>query len=133
MDDAWAEYVGTLNEDLATYFAGLRPRYKTGILSNSFVGAREREQAAYGFEDMCDVVVYSHEEGWLKPDPRIYRVVCERLGVPPHDAVFVDDAPACVEGARRVGMTAITFVDNAQTIAELEDHLNREPVRPHGR
>jgi hypothetical protein len=36
---------------------------------NSFVGAREREQALYGFKDMCDVIVYSHEVGWLKPDP----------------------------------------------------------------
>jgi epoxide hydrolase-like predicted phosphatase len=124
MDDAWAEYVGTLNEDLAGYFAALRPRYKTGILSNSFVGAREREQA-YGFEDMCDVVVYSHEEGWMKPDPRIYRVVCERLDVSPRDVVFLDDRQACVDGARQVGMTAIRFVDNKQAIAELEDHLNR--------
>lgn len=42
MGDAWAEYLGTLNHELAAYFAGLRPRYRTGILSNSFVGARCR-------------------------------------------------------------------------------------------
>ena len=45
MDELWVEYVGRLNEELAEYFASLRPRYRTGILSNSFVGAREREQA----------------------------------------------------------------------------------------
>src|SRR5947209_7216259 len=43
--DLWEEYLGSANTELIDYFAGLRPRYRTGILSNSFVGAREREQA----------------------------------------------------------------------------------------
>ncbi len=49
--DLWTEYLGTLNTDLAAYFASLRPRYRTGIISNSFVGARHREQQRYGFAD----------------------------------------------------------------------------------
>jgi putative hydrolase of the HAD superfamily len=123
MDDVWEEYVGRLNEDLARYFAALRPRYRTGIVSNSFVGAREREQRLYGFEDMCDVVVYSHEEGMKKPDRRIYEIACRRLAVAPREAVFLDDTPECVEGARRAGMHAIRFVSSAQAIAELEEAL----------
>lgn len=120
MGDAWAEYVGTLNDKVAGYFAGLRPRVRTGILSNSFVGAREREQSLYGFEDMCDVIVYSHEVGWCKPDPRIYHAVCDGLGCAPHDAVLLDDLPANVEGARAVGMHGVLFTDTAQAIADLE-------------
>jgi putative hydrolase of the HAD superfamily len=123
MDDAWREYVGTLNQELADWFAGLRPRYRTGILSNSFVGAREREQKLYGFEDMCDVLVYSHEVGWLKPDPRSYQALCGQLGVSPEDAVLLDDLPANVAGARAVGMRAVTYADNAQAIAELSAEL----------
>jgi hypothetical protein len=83
MDDLWAEYLGTLNERLAGYFRAIRPRYRTAILSNSFVGAREREQATYGFEDMCDVVVYSHEEGLEKPDRRFYTDLNAALGTRP--------------------------------------------------
>lgn len=120
MADVWAEYVGTLNAELAAYFAGLRPRYRTGILSNSFVGAREREQALYGFEDMCDVIVYSHEVGCLKPDPRIYHAVCGELGCAPQDAVLVDDVALNIEGARAVGMHGVLFTDTAQAIADLE-------------
>ena len=120
MDDVWAEYLGTLNRELAAYFAGLRPRYRTGILSNSFVGAREREQALYGFEDMCDTIVYSHEVGWRKPDPRVYHAVCDRLETPAGDTVLVDDVPENVAGARAVGMQAVTFTDTVQTIADLE-------------
>jgi epoxide hydrolase-like predicted phosphatase len=124
MNEMWVEYVGTLNHELARYFAALRPRYRTGILSNSFVGAREREQALYGFGEMCDVVVYSHEEGSRKPEARFYRVVCERLGVAASECVFVDDLETCVAGARAIGMRAIRFVDNEQAIRELERLLN---------
>jgi epoxide hydrolase-like predicted phosphatase len=120
MDDAWSEYVGTLNRELADYFVHLRPGFMTGILSNSFVGAREREQEAHHFGDMCDVIVYSHEEGYLKPDPRMYRVVCDRLGVAPEAAVLLDDVQQNVDGASAVGMSGITFTDNRQAIAELE-------------
>ena len=123
MDDAWAEYVGTLNQELARYFASLRPRVRTGILSNSFVGAREREQELYGFEDMCDVIVYSHEVGWMKPDPRIYHAACDRLGCAAEDAALLDDLPANIDGARAVGMHAVLFTDTAQAIADLEGLL----------
>jgi len=74
MADMWTEYLGTLNVELADYFAGLRPRYQTGIISNSFVGAREREQERYHFERMADPIIYSHEVGVAKPDPRIYEL-----------------------------------------------------------
>ena len=81
MADIWREYLGTANTELIEYARRLRPRYRTGILSNSFVGAREREQAAYGFEDLVDEIIYSHECGMSKPDPGIYALACERLRV----------------------------------------------------
>jgi epoxide hydrolase-like predicted phosphatase len=126
MNDVGAEYVGTLNDELVDYFGGLRARYKTGILSNSFVGAREREHEAYGFGDLCDVIVYSHEEGCLKPDPRIYLTVCDRLDVAPTAAVLINDVQANADGAVAVGMTAITFRDNTQVITDLNALLAAE-------
>ena len=120
LDDLWAEYLGTLNAALAAYFGGLRPRYRTAILSNSFVGAREREQARYGFGDLCDLIIYSHEVGMQKPEPGIYALTCARLGLPPDEVVFLDDAEPCVAGARAYGMHAIQFHDTAQAIAAIE-------------
>ena len=58
-----------------------------------------------------------------KPDPRIYRLTCDRLGVRPEQAVFLDDQPDFVEGALETGMRAILFEDNDQAIAELEAAL----------
>ena len=123
MADVWREYVGIANTELIEYARGLRPRYRTGILSNSFVGAREREQAAYGFEDLVDEIVYSHESGMAKPDPRIYALVCDRLGARPGETVFLDNVQQHVAGARDVGIHAVHYRDNAQAIAEIEQLL----------
>lgn len=120
LDDLWAEYLGTPNTDLIAYFGALRPRVRTGIVSNSFVGAREREQARYGFAALCDDVVYSHEVGLWKPDARIYALACERLGVRPQEAAFLDDVEENVRGARAVGLHAVLYRDNAQAVAALD-------------
>jgi epoxide hydrolase-like predicted phosphatase len=119
----WRQYLGSANTELIEYARGLRPRYRTGILSNSFVGAREREQAAYGFEDLVDEIVYSHEAGMAKPDPRIYALACDRLGARHGETVFLDDTEQCVAGARDVGINAVHYRDNAQAIAEIEKLL----------
>ena len=123
MADLWREYLGTANTELIEYVRRLRPRYRTGIVSNSFAGAREMEQAAYGFEDLVDEIVYSHEAGISKPDPRIYALICQRLNVVPGEMVFVDDVGLCVAGAREAGMHTVRYHNNAQAIAEIETQL----------
>lgn len=120
MEDHWDTYIGDPNPELAAYFVGLRPRYRTAFLSNSFVGAREREHAARGFGDMADLIVYSHEVGVAKPDPRIYEITCERVGVQPHEMVFLDDIPRNVAAAREYGIHGVLFQDNAQAIRDIE-------------
>ncbi len=103
MADMWTEYLGALNTELAGYARGLRARCRTGIISNSFVGARGRERERYHFENLADVIVYSHETGVAKPDPLIFRVACEALGVEPGELVFVDDTREHVAAARGPG------------------------------
>jgi epoxide hydrolase-like predicted phosphatase len=124
MADIWREYLGTPNTELIEYARLLRPRYRTGILSNSFVGARDKEQAAYGFEELVDDIVYSHEAGMSKPDPRIYALSCTRLGVRPDETVFVDNTEYCIAGAREAGMHAVHFQHNAQAIGDIERLLS---------
>jgi epoxide hydrolase-like predicted phosphatase len=123
MSGIWREYLGTANTELIGYVRQLRPRWRTGILSNSFVGAREREQAAYGFEDLVDVIIYSHECGMSKPDPGIYALTCERLQVEPAQTAFLDDSEPCVDGARQAGIHAVLFQDNSQAIGDIENLL----------
>jgi len=125
MGDMWREYLGTANTELIDYARRLRPRYRTGIVSNSFVGAREREQAAYGFEDLVDEIIYSHECGMSKPDPRIYALACDRLQADPAQMVFLDDFEPCVAGARHAGIHAVLYQDNAQAIRDIGNLLAR--------
>lgn len=123
--DYWDVYLGNPNEELMAFFKGLRPRYQTALLSNSGSGARREEQNRYHFSEMTDLIIYSHEEGIEKPDPRIYALTCERLGNQPDEIVFLDDAPANVTAAREFGMHAILFQNNAQAIADIKDCLAR--------
>ena len=125
MRDIWDEYLGSLNAPLAAYFASLRPRYRTAILSNSFVGAREQEHERYQFGDLCDLIIYSHEVGIRKPEPRIFELACEQLGAQPAEMLFLDDIEANVEAARQLGIHAILFQTTEQAIAEIEAALSR--------
>lgn len=120
MHALWEEYLGTLNVELAAYFSSLRPRYQTAIISNSFVGARVREQERYHFGDMTDLIIYSHEVGVAKPDRRIYELTWERLGVQPAEMIFLDDVAGHIAAARACGIHAILFQSTAQAIADIE-------------
>jgi epoxide hydrolase-like predicted phosphatase len=122
--DMWTEYVGTANHDLIEYARRLRPSYRTGILSNSFVGAREREQALYGFEQLVDDIVYSHEVGLRKPDPRIYELTCMRLRCRPEETIFIDDVEANVAAAADVGLRAVHFRNNTQVLEDISALLD---------
>lgn len=123
MGDLWAEYLGSPNEELIGYVRGLRGRCRLGILSNSFVGAREREAERYGFDTLVEQIVYSHEIGVEKPDPRAFEAAWTALGVRPADCLFVDDVAANVAAARAAGMRGHLFEDNARTVAGIAAHL----------
>jgi epoxide hydrolase-like predicted phosphatase len=120
VEDFWKTYLGDPNPELVAYFRVLRPRYRTALLSNSFDGAREREQDRYHFAEMVDLIIYSHEVGLAKPDPRIYALTSQRLGVQPQEVVFLDDAERNVAAAAAYGFHAILYQHNAQAIAEIE-------------
>ncbi len=100
MADYWTWYRGTLDQELFDWFAAQHGPFMTGILSNSGPGAREAERH-FGFEDVTDDIVYSHEVGLVKPDPAIYALAAERLGVEAHEIVFLDDVAECVDGGPR--------------------------------
>jgi epoxide hydrolase-like predicted phosphatase len=94
--------------------------YRTGIVTNNIKeGAGWR--ALLPVDELFDVVVDSSEVGVRKPDPAIFAIALERLGgIAPTAAVFLDDAPGNVEGARRAGLRAIHVQDQAAALAELD-------------
>lgn len=125
-EDIWTEYLGSFNVELADYFQSLRSRFKTAIISNSFVGARERESAHYHLDEITDLIIYSHEVGISKPEPRIFQMTWEHLGVQPSEMIFLDDVDKMVTAASLLGIHAIQFKNNAQAIADIEACVRAE-------
>ncbi len=75
--------------------------------------------AAQALAERFDVVVESAVEGVRKPDPRIYRLVCQRLRIEPPQAVFLDDIGRNLKAARALGMTTIKVDEPEAALAEL--------------
>ena len=89
---------------------------RTGLISNSWSTAHYDRDL---LEELFDGVVISGEVGLHKPQPEIYRLGAERVGVPPGACLFVDDLRENCEGAEAVGMTAVRPGEPAVTFAWL--------------
>lgn len=114
-------------------FAGLEPEtamldlvrsareagIRTGLISNSWgTGIYDRAPL-----EIFDATVISGDVGLHKPQPEIYELGAERIGVAPADCVFVDDLRENVTGAEAVGMTAILHRDPAKTVERVSKLL----------
>ena len=113
-----------LDQELCDYIRALRPRYRTGMLSNNSSPDGQAMAQGLGIADCFDVFVTSAEIGVMKPDPRIYQVALDRLGVSPPEAIFVDDFVENVEAARQLGMGVVHFDDPARARRQLDEWLS---------
>ena len=93
---------------------------RTGLISNS-MGAGRYDRSV--FPELFDGVVISGDEGLHKPEPAIYELGCERIGLAPMDCVFVDDLRENCDGAEAVGMTAVLHRGAERTLPRLEELL----------
>ncbi len=115
-----------VDEELVAYIRSLRPLYTTALLSNALSNLRAFLTQEWKIADAFDLIVVSAEEHLLKPDPAIYRLALNRLGVVATEAVFIDDMAANVEGAQQVGMQGIQFRSRQQALGELKELLDSE-------
>jgi epoxide hydrolase-like predicted phosphatase len=100
---------------------------RTGLLTNNAAEFEEFWTPLLPLGELFDDVVDSSAVGLRKPDPRIYHLALERLGVTADETVFIDDALGNVVGARAVGIRAVHVgpqpSDVAAALAELDAHL----------
>ena len=115
-------------------FAGMRPEegmiealrraraagLKTGLISNSWGRGRYDRDS---FSELFDGVVISGEVGLYKPQPEIFHLGAERVGLRPAECVFVDDLRENCEGAEAVGMTAVLHRGAESSLERLEELL----------
>ena len=103
-------------------------RFKVGCITNNvrtgegagMSASAEKATAVRAVMDLFDAVIESSKAGVRKPDPLIYRMMCEELGVAPADCIYLDDLGVNCKPAAALGMTAIKVVSEAQALADLE-------------
>ena len=117
-----------IDKELMAFAVSLKPDYQLGLLSNAWVNARPLLKRHFDFIDVFDVSVFSCEVGMRKPDPAIFKMMLEKMGVEAENAVFIDDLPSNIEGAKSVGLHAIRFTDTPTAIAAVKAMLNMHKI-----
>ncbi len=115
-----------LDIELVDFIRSLRRSYRTALLSNAWDDLHGQLETEWNILDAFDVIVISSEVGLAKPDPAIFHLLLDRLGVAPAEAVFVDDFTHNVEAAQSIGMHAIRFRSANQVKADLERLLHTD-------
>ncbi|XP_062446554.1 acyl-CoA dehydrogenase family member 10 isoform X2 [Rhea pennata] len=95
---------------------------KTAVLSNSFCLLNEESVLPLDRKQF-DVIVESCHEGIFKPDPRIYKLCLERLGVQPQESIFLDDISQNLKAAAQLGIKTVKVDDTEVALKELETYL----------
>jgi putative hydrolase of the HAD superfamily len=104
---------GGVRQDVVDLTLGLRADgYRTALITNNVAEFSQGWRGMIPVDDLFEVIVDSSEVGMRKPDPRIFEMALDHLGVGPDEAVFLDDAPGNVAAARALGMHAILVDDD---------------------
>ena len=116
---------GDLRPEMVESLRRVKAKFKTGCITNNLPAnamGSTSGRTLYVAEVMAlfDHIIESAKIGLRKPDPRIYRMMVEALGVEPKACIYLDDLGVNLKPAREMGMTTIKVVDPAQAIAELE-------------
>jgi putative hydrolase of the HAD superfamily len=115
---------GDLRPEMVEALRVIKSRFKTGCITNNLpanaIGSGGRSMYVTEVMAMFDHIIESAKIGLRKPDPRIYRMMIEALGVDPKACVYLDDLGVNLKPARDMGMTTIKVVNGPQAITELE-------------
>jgi putative hydrolase of the HAD superfamily len=111
---------GSIRPEMAEAVRRCHATMKTALLTNNFIAEGQARSEFGGLFESFDVIIESSTSGLRKPDPRVYRLACERLEIEPSEAVMLDDLGVNLKPARAMGMTTIKVVSADQALADLE-------------
>ncbi len=114
------------NDELIDYMRSLRARgLRMAICTNNVREWEPLWRAKLPVDEIFHEVIDSGFVGMRKPEPGIYELTLERLGLSAPECVFVDDTDINCQAARELGMAAILFRSSEQAIAEIEEAMAR--------
>ncbi len=111
------------NDELIDFVSTLRKDYKVAMLSNIGDTVIEQLFSREELDRLFDVVVLSHNEGLAKPNPAIFSLTAERMGLTAGECVMIDDIESNCDGAEIAGMYSVQHITNEGTRRSLERML----------
>ena len=110
-----------INFELVEIMKDLKKKgYKIGLLSNNNFTKLKRELTDLDLIDLFDAVVVSSEVGYQKPQPEIFHILFDRLGIKSDEVVFVDDTESSLSGSENIGYTPLLFTSNQKLKGDLQ-------------
>lgn len=117
------------NAEIIDLMASLRQAgHRMAILTNNVREWKSRWQAMLPVEEIFELVVDSAFVNCRKPEPEIYKITLDRLGLSPADCLFVDDMKVNCEGAAALGLHTVHFRDNRQAITEIRSVVGADAI-----
>jgi putative hydrolase of the HAD superfamily len=113
-----------IDEELIDFIRSFKHSMKTGMITNAWPGMRHFIEGEWAIADAFDAIVVSAEVQLVKPDPRIYHLALNQLGVSAGEAVFIDDFIENVQGAEDIGMVGIHFRSRDEVISKLSSMID---------
>ena len=113
-----------IDRELIKFIGALKPKVKVGLLSNAWVNTRQNLTSRHDFINIFDVSIFSSEVGLRKPDPRIFDLILQQLGVAAGEAIFVDDFRVNIDSAAALGLKTVWYQDRARAIKKITRFLN---------
>lgn len=113
-----------INTHLFDFVTALRQRgYKTAVISNNFYGPNDDTTFYSKLSSRFDLFIESRVVKINKPDPEIYKLCLNQLGILPCEALFLDDIPINLRNAKALGINTIRVSNETQAIQDLKQFL----------
>lgn len=111
--------LAAIDEKVVALIRHLGDHYRTGLVSNSHSDELRPILERHGLAELFHEIIISSEVAVAKPSEEIFHLALKRLGVEPHEAVFIDDNPVNVAAARQVGISGVVFSGIDDLVKEL--------------
>ena len=118
---------GDIRKSMVDFLLSLKENYKLGCITNNIQNSKDDKvnhlNQASQVMKIFDHIIESSRVGLRKPDPKIYYMSCNALGVRPEECIYLDDLGINLKPARKIGMTTIKVIDPNEAIDEVKKYL----------
>ena len=118
---------GDIRKPMVDFLLSLKENYKLGCITNNIQNSKDDKvnhlNQASQVMKIFDHIIESSKVGLRKPDPKIYYMSCDALGVRPEECIYLDDLGINLKPARKIGMTTIKVIDPNEAINEVKKYL----------